>query len=369
MLMEKTIKKIAFFTVGFAFNRLVRMRFYEKTFPKHVQIYLITTDKYEARDSSMPQQEYDLSRTKIVKIHYDWRLISNIRRFCKDNKIDRLMNLGFHTSVPFLFLARALTKTDFCINVLVDIFKQHYLANKLYDKVRDFFALAMLFLLVRPSKKVYFTDPLNASRAPKFFIANSRKFVFLAAPVDTKLFMPKDKNAARKKLKFGVGDKLILYVGRANYLRCSDILHRLVEKNKNWKFILIGPIVDPKIKKLQTKNLVNIEKLSQEQLVDYYAAADFVFCLNRGGGGIGLSSEEAMACGKPIVISKQFKVDECVGVYQIGIDSAQAQQAIENYFRLPIKKKEDLSKEVRKYTYERYSFDAWKADYLKAYLT
>jgi len=92
MLMEKTIKKIAFFTVGFAFNRLVRMRFYEKTFPKHVQIYLITTDKYEARDSSMPQQEYDLSRTKIVKIHYDWRLISNIRRFCKDNKIDRLIS-------------------------------------------------------------------------------------------------------------------------------------------------------------------------------------------------------------------------------------------------------------------------------------
>lgn len=366
--MDKTkVKKIAFFTVGFAYNRLVRMKFYEKVFPKDVEIYLLTTDKYKTRKSSIPQEEYKLDRTKVVTLDYNENIILQIRRFCVENKIDRLINLGFHTSAPFLWAATVFTKTDFCINVLTDIFKQHYLANTFYEKTRDFFTLPLLFLMARLAKKLYFTDPLNAARAPKFFLTGKEKLIFLAAPVNTKLFTLNNKASARKKLGFKEKDKIMLYVGRANYLRCSDILQKLINEKKDWKFIVVGPLVEG-IKSNQ-KNLINIEKLSQEELVDYYNASDFVFCLNRGGGGIGLSSEEALACGKPIVISKQFKAKESEGLYQIDIDYAQAKKSIEHYLALSEKEKTKISKKLEAYAQENYSYDIWKGKYIDAYLS
>lgn len=365
---KNKIKKIGFFTVGFAFNRLVRMRFYEKIFPKNIELYLITTDKYKTRKSDTPQQDYKLSRTKVETLHYGLALPLRLRKFCRENKIGRLINLGFHTSAPILFLATAFTKTNFCINILVDIFRQHYLTNMILEKIRDLFTLFMLFVFVMSAKKAYFTDPLNAARAPLFFMTNKKRLIFLAAPVDTNFFFPRNKESARRKLKIGSDNKIILYVGRANYLRSSDILKELIERNKDWKFIVVGPLIDSEIKKVNAKNLIHIEKLSQEGLRDYYAASDFVFCLNRGGGGIGLSSEEALACGKPIIISKHFKARECEAVYQTDIDYAQAKESIDSYFKLPLKQKEKMSKTAVKYAYDNYSYDAWKEPYIEAYL-
>jgi glycosyltransferase involved in cell wall biosynthesis len=226
----------------------------------------------------------------------------------------------------------------------------------------------MLSIFGRLANKMYFTDPLNAERAPKFFMMDKKKLIFLAAPINTEFFVPQNKEIARKKLKFRKDEKIILYVGRANYLRCSDILIELIKNNKEYNFVIVGPIHDPELKKIKTKNLIHIEKLPQDKLLDYYAASDLVFCLNRGGGGIGISSEEALACGRPIILSNQFRAKKEKGIYQINTNYEEAQNSIKQYFSLSDKEKTNISKLVRKYAEKNYSYDIWKNKYIEAYL-
>jgi len=89
------MKKICFFSVGFAFNRLVRMRFYEKIFPKNVEMFLFTTNKYEGREKEKYQYKWDLKRTKIITAEYHpLKLPFALRKFCIENEIDRVINIG-----------------------------------------------------------------------------------------------------------------------------------------------------------------------------------------------------------------------------------------------------------------------------------
>ena len=83
------MRKICFFSRGFAFNRLVRMKFYEKILPKDVEIYLSTLQEKDKIN------KWNLKRTKIIfQEKNKLRLIINLRRFCKQNEITKLVNLG-----------------------------------------------------------------------------------------------------------------------------------------------------------------------------------------------------------------------------------------------------------------------------------
>ena len=77
------IKKIAFFSTGFAFNRQVRMKFYEKIFPKDIDIYLFTTDKYLGKEIENYQFKGDLKKTKRITIPYgNLKTATSLRKKC-----------------------------------------------------------------------------------------------------------------------------------------------------------------------------------------------------------------------------------------------------------------------------------------------
>ncbi len=362
-------KRIAFFTVGFAFNRLVRMKFYEKVFPKNVELYLITTDKYKGKENESYQQNYVLSRTKVIKLNYhSLKLPFELRRVCRENKIDKIINLGFHTGGIALFLATIFSKTDYILNILTDIFNQYCLVETKKESIKELLILAMMFPLVYFAKRVMFTDYLDYKRAPVFFISQKSKMRWLAAPVNTNLFVIKNKKTARKKLHIGLNKKIVLFVGRINYLKCSDILKELIEKNKDIHFILIGRLMDKRIAGLKTKNFEIIESRSSKELVDYYNAADFSFCVNRGGGGIGLVTEEALACGCPVIVSKEFRLKDSPAVFQSAVNFDEINAKIREFFTLSEKEKKKLSLTARKYAKDNYSDESWKDKYIEAYL-
>lgn len=290
--------------------------------------------------------------------------------FCKKNNIDRVYNLGFHNSWPILYFACISTgnKRDYCLNVLTDIFNQYHLVESKNESLKELLTLLYLWPGIFLSKKTFFTDRRDAIRAPRFFLSGQNKMKWLAAPVNTDVFTIKDKSVIRRKLKISPDKRIVIFVGRINYLKCSDILKKIIESNPELYFILVGRLIDESMTRIKSKNYMIINFLNSDDLVDYYNASDFSFCLNRGGGGIGLSSEEALACGLPIVVCKEFKLEESKSLYQVQIDFDGANKAVKDYFNLPIKEREILSKLAREYVKVHYSDDVWKEEYIKSYL-
>lgn len=361
------MKRIAFFTVGFAFNRLIRMKFYESIFPKNVEIYLITTNKYKGLEKEKYQQDYTgLKRTKIIKLDYNYKLPFKLRKICSKEKIDRILNLGYHTSWPLLSFSTINTKSDYCLNVLTDMFNQYKLVENYKEKFKEFITMLYMYPGLMFSKKAFFTDRLDAIRAPIISFRGEKSMIWLAAPVNTNLFKIKNKANCRKKLGLKDKDKIIIFVGRVNYLKGSDLLKKIIVANPNITFIVIGKVIDTNFLGFKQNNLITIEKKNSEDLVDYYNSADLSFCFNRGGGGIGLSTTEALACGVPVIVNKAFKLEENETVIQTEADHLKINEIIHNYFN---KKQKDKVKNVaRKYVLDNYSDKAWKRKYLNAYL-
>src|SRR3989344_4667457 len=107
------IKKICFFSGGFAFNRLNRMRFYEKALPKNVDIFLVTTDRWHGKGKEAYQFEWSgLKRTKIITLKYNWTLPLQLKKFCRENKIDRIINIGNRVAMVLFLPLTLFTKKD-----------------------------------------------------------------------------------------------------------------------------------------------------------------------------------------------------------------------------------------------------------------
>lgn len=361
-------KRICFFSVGFAFNRLNRMRFYEKIFPKNVEIFLFTTNKYHGSEKQNYQFEWTgLKRTKILVEDFSFiTLPFKLRKFCRKNKIDRVMNLGAYFGAPIVFLASFFTKTDYILNVFSDIFYQYQLAETKLEFVKQLATLYLLFPFMHFSKKINFTDELDSKRAPYFFLTSKNKSIHLAAPVDIFKFFPKNKSACRKKLSIPLNSKIVIFVGRINFLKCSDIFEKLVEENPNITFLAIGKLFHFSLKKFS--NFVHYEKISPEELVNYYSASDISFCVNRGGGGIGISTEEALACGVPVLVSEHFKLKPSSALFQVKFSLENTQKFLQYFFKLSPPQKKIISKEARKYVIDNYSYEVWKNKYLQSYL-
>ena len=133
--------------------------------------------------------------------------------------------------------------------------------------------------------------------------------------VDTELFQPMDRHAARRAL--GIAEsKVILSVGRIEPLKGLDILIRAVaqvEDISDTRLLIVGgsPSSDPEVERLRAiaseegigHAVTFTGKVDQAELPAYYSAAD-VFVLPSYYESFGLVALEAMACGVPVVTSR-----------------------------------------------------------------
>ncbi|MEK6844015.1 MAG: glycosyltransferase family 4 protein [Nanoarchaeota archaeon] len=379
-------KKICFFSAGFAFNRLNRMRFYEKALPKDTEIYLFTTDRWHDKEDSYQFEWSGLKRTKIFVAKYNSTLPLQLRKFCRDNKIDTLVNIGNRASIALFLFASLFSKTRYIFNMMGWVPKgREMIKDKIPREIWDylFFYIFLIFANKVASVDNGVYQRFIGKNKPLFFRLFNKKAVYLPAPVDTDLFYLKDKKSARKKLGLPLNKKIVIFVGRINPNKCGDILVELIKRNRNILFVVIGRSLLKEFDNLKAKNLIYFNKKNPEELVDYYNAADISFLLMRlRASGLGQTTEESLACGLPAISREMEGVDKTPAliqippqkiiytklIYDFSYGVKESEKALKKYFKKSKKERLEISKAAREYALKNYSHKVWAEPHTKAYL-
>ena len=364
------IKSICFFSIGFAYNRLNRLKFYEKIFPKEVEIYLFTTNRHEEESIKTPQEKWiGLKRTKIIVSDYSpINTIIELKKICKKNKINRIMNLGAETGAFAIIPAIIGLKTKFLFGLYGDSLMQQKYKKEFRKKVEIFFKLFLYFFFSRFAEKLLFSACKSYSLASKIFLFPSKKIYYLPAPVDTNFFCPSNKETTRKELGFLQKKAVISLVGRVNFGKCADLFLEIVRKNTNILFILIGKWVSREIPKKQYKNLIYFRKKDSFKLKKIYSASDLVFCMHRDGTQTGIVACESLSCGIPIIHAKRIITPEDDSIIKCDYSVPDINNKIKEFLSLPKQQKQKISKSARRYAKKYLSDEVWKKEFIEFHL-
>ncbi|MCH7642285.1 MAG: glycosyltransferase [Chloroflexi bacterium] len=145
--------------------------------------------------------------------------------------------------------------------------------------------------------------------------ADRERVLIIPPGVDTRLFRPHDRIAARRSLGLPENGKILMYAGRVERLKGIEILIQAVagmEEEDDVTLLVIGGAEDdPERRRLeQVVSKLNIcdrvmfmPSVKQDRLPLYYSAAD-VCVFPSYYESFGLAALEAMACGTPVVASR-----------------------------------------------------------------
>jgi D-inositol-3-phosphate glycosyltransferase len=149
----------------------------------------------------------------------------------------------------------------------------------------------------------------------RLYGASPHKAEVIPPGVDTTLFRPLEKAAARRALGLKEG-RIVLSVGRIEPLKGLDILIRAMarlEDPVDTRLLIVGgnPGSDPEVERLKSvaaeEGVLDVVsftgRVDQTDLPTYYNAAD-VFVLSSYYETFGLVALEAMACGVPVIASR-----------------------------------------------------------------
>ena len=170
--------------------------------------------------------------------------------------------------------------------------------------------------------------PMERAQMAWLYGADPDKISVVPCGVDTNLFVPQPRPAAREQLGLPADQPIILFVGRIEPLKGIDTLIRaisVVVHRSNLQTLDSGPTVliiggtpedSPtanahEVQRLQslreeldlTNRIVFLGSRPQEILPLYYSAADMVVVPSHYES-FGMVALEAMACGTPVIASK-----------------------------------------------------------------
>ena len=134
-------------------------------------------------------------------------------------------------------------------------------------------------------------------------------FNTLTNGVDSELFQPMDKAAAKREVAEGVGDARIEtmptvgYLSRVQSEKGASVYLKLAELNPHLLFLIAGPSLGRYASRQLPDNLVYVGFHPREKLPVIYNAFDvYCFLSMSGEETFGLTVLEAMACGVPPVV-------------------------------------------------------------------
>ena len=161
----------------------------------------------------------------------------------------------------------------------------------------------------------------------EYNISKSKVFI-VPNPVNLEKFYRMDKIEARKNLNISPDKKLLLSVGNFFDFKGFDYLIKagelLYKHFEDFEIVIIGS--GPKyrelnrlIRRLKLENVVHIlPTMSQEELRVWFNAAD-LFILPSLTEGLGMVQLEAMACGTPVVATKNGGSETIITDDKVGI--------------------------------------------------
>jgi len=323
------MKKICFFTTRTDFARQVLNDYYERIFPQNTKLFLFCVKDVENKIKPKRTEMIEVSASKII-------IPFKLRKFCKDNKIDILVNLSGRAGVSFaLLIASLFTK-------IKRIF--YFLGNPDVNIKNSSFLISQFFF------NRILTGSIDVSKRLKNYLFLSRRKIFyVPLPVNVNQFKLKNKKIIRRKLGIGQKENVIIYVGRIDPSKGSDFLLEIIKKNLDKKFILLGNLMDENYKKQKLKNVI-IKKVNHDEIVDYYNVADLCLFLSKKDG-YSYTPRESLASGTPAIISAlpSFEPIKTKAAMKVPFNIDTIQKQIDKFFSLNEKEREKLAIEGRKF--------------------
>jgi glycosyltransferase involved in cell wall biosynthesis len=335
------------------------LRYLEHIFPKDVEIFLFTTKSHK--------KSYNLDRIKIIDTDCSKiGAFAALRRFCRRENIQRVISLGLLPYEEFVLLFSTLfSDTDFLYFNLGNPI-EGYKVGPVSIRLISLFEILISYFLSPFPKKIILPSSDLTNTVKRFLFFAGKKIFYLPPTISVKKFSPKNKKTTRKKLGLKKTDKVIIYVGRIGFLKGSDILEYVIEKNPEKKFIIIGNVVDNTFKKINPSNTLFFPPKQNKDLVDYYNAADLCLFPTRIEG-LPVVPREAMACGTPVVISDILPVRSMKNVIKVKIDKRKMDRAVREFFNLPSSERKKLSR-LSIETAQKYDDDLWREEYIEKIL-
>ena len=173
---------------------------------------------------------------------------------------------------------------------------------------------------LRKMKERYFTQikrlaiignsKWTTTEIKKSFLGKSSIATHIYNWIDTDIFYPRGKNKCRLKYGYENSDIIILGVAQGwNKLKGLEVIEKLAIRNPQYKFVLVGEILD---KKTFSSNIISTGTIKDASLLaEYYSLSD-VYINPSIQETFGLVTAEAIACGLPVVVNNATATPELV---------------------------------------------------------
>ncbi|MEM2145353.1 MAG: glycosyltransferase family 4 protein [Candidatus Jordarchaeaceae archaeon] len=188
---------------------------------------------------------------------------------------------------------------------------------------------------------------------------NPQRITVIHNGVDISNFVPEDESRAKRKLKLPLRNKYALWVGTDPIRKGLPKAMKVVEKIPGFRLIVVG------LNGKNTQKVIFLGKISESELISAYNAADFLL-FPTNYEGFPLVPLEALACGLPIIVSKESNLGEIIeeGVHGFVVKDNDPMSYREKIMRLLSQDLEEMSFKCRElavnYSWERQAEKYWK---------
>lgn len=188
--------------------------------------------------------------------------------------------------------------------------------EQLYKRVLQWLAYGAIgrVMFTCADRLVFITENVRAGMA---YLTPKVRHDVVPLGVDTEIYSPlsvEERNDKRMKLTSGLEMPIILFVGRLVERKGINLIRPLIKKHQEWFWVLVGRPDDFNPSDWKLPNLIHLQDLSEDELSKISASAD-ILVHPSVGEGITLTVLNSLACGIPVLISREslYELDEDAG--------------------------------------------------------